>query len=82
MLLKPFKPHKFMSHFYAGGREGNFPEATQKPGSSNREFPSLRFSEPESFHPATRVSPHSEYKYRVPLNATGLAPNFSVFFNV
>jgi len=71
-----------MSHFYAGCKEWISSEANQKPGSSNREFPSLRFSEPDSFHPPTGVSPHSDYKYRVPLNATGLAPNFSVFFNV
>jgi len=45
-----------MSHFYAGLRERISSEATQKPGSSNREFPSLRFSEPESSHPATGVS--------------------------
>jgi len=46
-----------MSHFYAGLREWISSEAKQKPGSSSREFPSLRFSEPESFHPATGVSP-------------------------
>ena len=54
-----------MSHFYAGLREWISSEANPKPGSSNREFSSLRFSEPESFHPATGVSPHSEYKDRV-----------------
>ena len=48
-----------MSHFYAGWSESIPPEANQKPGSSIREFPSLRFSEPESFHPATGVSPES-----------------------
>jgi hypothetical protein len=46
-----------MSHFYAGLRERISSEATQKPGSSNREFPSLRFSEPERFHKAIAVLP-------------------------
>jgi hypothetical protein len=54
-----------MSHFYAGWGESNPSEAKQKPGSSNSEFPSIRFSEPESFLPASGVSPHSEYKDRV-----------------
>ena len=45
-----------MFPFQAGWRDSLPTGAKQKQGSSNREFPSLRFSEPEIFHPATGVS--------------------------
>ena len=56
-----------MFPFYVSWREKIPTGAEQKTGSSNREFPLLRFPEPERSHSATGGSPHSEYKDRVQL---------------
>ena len=46
-----------MSHFYAGWKQGDFPEVTQNPDSSKRKFKAFRFRELRSFHNTIVVLP-------------------------
>jgi len=46
-----------MSHFYAGWKQGDFPEVTQNSDSSKRKFKAFRFRELRSFHNTIVVLP-------------------------